>query len=573
MRRTGGVRGAQLPLLLLAVALLSFVMGWNVRGPSRLQPLPSAAPPPMCSAGDRPSRVVDTPETRQPKQKASPVKRPVDDVGDDDTEGGIDGGVASASFKSCERRTRKHFEGYFNYVSGASALHKKHGPLRIAAFSRLWVPPIHGTGGMQYHALHLYSQLAAQGHDVHVFVTGPPGAHRVLRYRVDASLKLREVAGGEQPQLTLYQVASAHNAEYTEVWFANVLKRYGEVNKTVGGFHVAHSESWAGVPNMYQIGLPMAVTWHGSMLDWFRNEINLIVHNFRMRGKMTGEHTAHRMKDLGSSVAYEAYMLLAVPHHIVISDSAAEDLTDVNLIERDRVHLIYNGVNPTNFKPNPDARAAFLAEHDIKGDVFLVGCGGRLEGIKGHHQLARAMEKVLTRHKDVVLLVAGQGGERARYEALKTAGLRVVLLGMMTQQKLAGFYQSLDVFIDPFYQHHGLNTVMIEAVLSGTPLIATALASAATTVPCAAFGRTFPLGKVDALAAQVVYLRDHPEERKAIGRNVRERAVKLFTSEVMAAAYERVLYDAYLAAEPLTPITGKVVCKRAYPAMCYREPQ
>ena len=495
---------------------------------------------------------------------APPKKRPLDSPV-------VDTGAAKED--TCEAKTRKLYMDYAAYAAEGEKLRQTHGPLKIAAFSRLWVPPLHGTGGMQYHALHLYSQLAAQGHTVHVFVTGGPHMSRILHYAVDPKTLQLKTCDEATAQLTIRQIPSDANGEYSVSWFANALRAFTELNSTVGGFHVAHSESWAGVPNVYQMGLPMAVTWHGSMLDWFRNEINLIVHNFRMKGHMTSDHTAVRMKDLGSSVSYEAFMLLAVPHHIVISDSAADDLTELNLVDPSSVHLIYNGVNPSNFRPNPSARTSFLSELGITDSPFVVGCGGRLEKIKGHAQLSRAMDRVLSQHRDVVLLVAGHGGESEKYERLKSKGLRVHLLGMMKQERLAAFYQSLDAFVDPFYQHHGLNTVMIEAVLSGVPLIATRLASAKTTVPCDDFGRTFALGDANDLADQIEYLKAHPEERARISKNVRERAINLFTSTTMALRYERLLYDISMNPKPLVPMTGEVVCKRTYPAMCFRRPQ
>lgn len=483
---------------------------------------------------------------------------------------------------NCSTIQRKAFHEYFEFSKTGEAMRRQHGVLRIAAFSRLWVPPLHGTGGMQYHALHLYSQLASRGHEVHVFVTGPPdvGRQKTLRFQVNkASHELEEVPVGGFAGLTVHQVASEKNGEYSVQWYENCLTKVREVNTSIGGFHVAHSESWAGVPNIFQIGLQMAVTWHGSMLDWFRNELNLIVHNYRMKNKMAGAHTAKRMSELGSSVAYEAYMLLAVPHHIVISDSAAENLAEINLIEESRVHLIYNGVNPASFQPATNkevARRGFVHDSglsDLPGDSFLVGCGGRLEGIKGHHQLSEAMKLLLPKHPRMVLLVSGDGAERYRYEQLKHRfPSQVYLLGMLKQSVLAKFYQILDVFVDPFYQHHGLNTVMLEAVLTGIPIVVTKLASSKTTAPCEDFGRTFRLGDVPDLARQILHYHDHPDEKIQVGKNVRERAVHLFSSEIMAESYEALLYGIYANPSPLPNITGKVVCRHTYPAMCYREP-
>ena len=488
--------------------------------------------------------------------------------------------LQTSSGDDCLSKVKKHYQEYFVHSERSVSLRKERGPLNIAAFSRLWVPPLHGTGGMQYHALHLYTQLASRGHVVHVFVTGPSSHLRTLRFSVDSSTLELRPASGDDATLTVHQVASDRDGEYSESWFENTLIAFKKVNSTLRGgrgFDVAHSESWAGVPNIYQIGLQMAVTWHGSMLDWFRNEINLIVHNFRMRGKMPDGKTSTRMGGLGNSVAYESYMLLTVPHHIVISDSAAQDLKDINLVSERSIHLIYNGVNPNNFKPANDGgatRRKFLSEYGIPENYYVVGCGGRLEGIKGHHQLSKAMEIILTRHRsDVALLVAGTGGQAERYEKLKQSGLRVVMLGMLPQSKLAAFYQSLDVFVDPFYQHHGLNTVMLEAVLSGIPIIATNLASAKTTAPCADFGQTFSLGSVTELVAAIEHYKQNVAERLRVGENVRVRALNLFSSSIMAGAYESLLYEMIENPVELEPITGKVVCRHTYPAMCYREPQ
>ncbi|CUG91479.1 glycosyltransferase, putative [Bodo saltans] len=484
----------------------------------------------------------------------------------------------TASATACEATVKEQYLSYFRFAQQGKDLRATHGSLRIAAFSRLWVPPIHGTGGMQFHALHLYSQLAARGHYVHVFVSGPPhGQLKKLFLRVNPdTLHTEDEPDHSKASLVVEQVASDKNAEYSETWYHNCLTVFKVVNQSIGGFHVAHSESWAGVPNIYQIGLQMLVTWHGSMLDWFRNEMNLIVHNFRMKGKMTGTGTANRMSALGSSVAFETYMLLAVPHHIVISDSAAKDLREMNLIDPEKVHLIYNGVNPQNFKPAEDREAlrrTFLAEHHVDPNHFIVGCGGRLDGIKGHHQLSQAMRLLMAKYTNVTLLVAGSGSEATHYEAMLHENFKVVMLGMLPQTALAQFYQSLDVFVDPFYQHHGLNTVMLEATLSGVPIVATRLASAETTAPCEQFGRTFSLGHVQDLSNQVEYFLRHPAERLRVGRNVRDRATHLFSSSIMAGSYESLLYQAALHPKPLLPITGKVVCRHTYPAMCYREPK
>eukprot|EP01060_Flectonema_neradi_P030597 TRINITY_DN4486_c1_g1_i1.p1 TRINITY_DN4486_c1_g1~~TRINITY_DN4486_c1_g1_i1.p1 ORF type:complete len:609 (+),score=108.07 TRINITY_DN4486_c1_g1_i1:245-1828(+) len=467
---------------------------------------------------------------------------------------------------------KKRFTAYHELAEAGERLRKEHGPLHIAGFTRLWPPPIHGKGGMQYHAQHLYSRLASLGHVVHVFTTGHPGAGTTHYFSVDHSTLKVEKSSKEEANLWVHQCPSKKNGAYSVMWYKTALDKFREVDSKIK-FDVAHSESWAAVANAAQLGVPLVVTWHGSMLDWFRNEMNQIIQNYRLKGHMTSKTNADRMKSLGESVAYETFALQTVPHHIVISDSAASDLITADLIPSERVHLVYNGVNEVNFKPDKSIRSSFLSKHGVNPKHFVLGCGGRLTSEKGHGQLAKAAQLLLQDHNDITLVVAGTGSESSKYEKLKKKGLSVVLVGMLSQGDLADFYNAIDVFIDPYWQHHGLNTVMIEAALSNTPLIVTRLPSSRTTVPNPAFGQTFGLGMKQDLVRAVLYLKNNPKVRSAIGANGRERALKLFTSTVMAQKYEQVLYDAKLNPSDLPALDGEVACKETYPAMCYRMPK
>ena len=246
---------------------------------------------------------------------------------------------------------KKKFTAYHALAEAGETLRKEHGPLHIAGFTRLWPPPLHGKGGMQYHAQHLYSRLASLGHVVHVFTTGHPGAGSTHAFTVDLeTLKVEKSVSKEAANLWVHQCPSKKNGAYSVMWYKSALEKFHEIHQHIR-FDVAHSESWAAVANAAQLTVPLVVTWHGSMLDWFRNEMNQIVQNYRLKGHMTSKSNADRMKSLGESVAYETFALQTVPHHIVISDSAASDLVTADLIPSERVHLVYNGVNEVNFKP------------------------------------------------------------------------------------------------------------------------------------------------------------------------------------------------------------------------------
>ncbi|ORC91389.1 putative glycosyl transferase-like [Trypanosoma theileri] len=474
---------------------------------------------------------------------------------------------------SCLESTVKMYKQYAATAAAVEQTRSREGMLRIAGFSRLWIPPLHATGGMQFHAFHIYSQLAARGHYVHVFVSGSQRkALKTLRYCTDPNTHLSTLCNDENALLVVQQIASTKDGEYSVEWLKNCQAAFHAVHAKKP-FDVIHSESWSAVPNIFQLGVPFAVTWHGSMLDWFRNELNYIVHNFHLKHKMPGPNVMKRMQALSSAVALEEYMLLTVPHHIVISDVAKHDLINIQHIPPERVELIYNGVNRHLFRQREgrEVRNAFLTQHHVPLGNFIVGCGGRLEAIKGHLQLSTAMRLIMKRFGDVTLLVAGDGNQKPLYQTLRAEGFSVVMLGMLNQENLAYFYQSLDVFVDPFYQYHGLNTVMIEAALSGVPLVVTDLGSARSVVPCKAYGRRFPLGNVPALVREILYYKVHPEKAAEAARNARERAMHLFGSDTMASQYESLFYRIKNQPVGSQNITGKLVCNHVYPALCYRE--
>ena len=502
-------------------------------------------------------------------------RKPIEEEQDTEDYDFDDDSITEAKLEHFFQSEKKRFESYYADAMQSNTLRHDKGPLKIAGFTRLWPPPIHNKGGMQYHAMHLYSRLASLGHTVHVFTTGSPGRVKAHYFSVHPkTLKVEAVTSKESAQLTVYQCPSKRDTAYSVQWYESTLQKYKEVGGKIGGFDVAHSESWAAVANTYQLGVPLAVTWHGSMMDWFRNEMNQIVQNWRLKQKMPNKDHVHRLKTLGESIAAETFALQTVPHHIVISDSARDDLMSADLIPSERVHLVYNGVNEENYKPDKSVRDAFLSKHGVSETThFIVGCGGRLAPEKGHGQLARAMDEVLSKHDDIILLVAGTGAEGKKYEKLRAKGLAVHMIGMLNQDELAKFYNAIDIFVDPYWQHHGLNTVMIEAALSATPIVATGLAPSKTTIPNPAFGQVFGLGIKSDLVRAVLYYKKHPEFKAKVGSHLRERALKLFTSTVMAGKYEKVLYDAVQYPVKLIPVLGEVTCKDTYPAMCYRMPK
>ncbi|WOL20477.1 hypothetical protein Cni_G29282 [Canna indica] len=391
--------------------------------------------------------------------------------------------------------------------------------LRIAVFSRKW-PIATAPGGMERHALTLHSALARRGHQVHVFTSAPPSADRPPEECADStSPRLHFLSG---PQWRCEEAWALYEAE-----------------EAAGGpFDVVHSESvavfhrWArNVPNL-------VVSWHGISLEILHSGI----YQDLARGAANEPMTPAFNRSLAESiykVLNEIRFFQNYAHHVAISDSTGEMLRDVYQIPSSRVHVILNGVEEDKFAPDARLGEAFRSDIGVpKGTAPLVmGIAGRLVKDKGHPLLYEAFSKLVLRHPNVYLVVAGTGPWAQRYADL---GTNVVVLGAVPPAKLKAFYNALDVFVNPTLRPQGLDLTLMEAMQCGKPVAATRFPSIkGTIVVDDEFGYTFA-PNVEALLEVLEKVVAEGKARLAQrGRACKEYAKSIFTAAKMAAAYER----------------------------------
>jgi glycosyltransferase involved in cell wall biosynthesis len=133
-----------------------------------------------------------------------------------------------------------------------------------------------------------------------------------------------------------------------------------------------------------------------------------------------------------------------------------------------------NGRDPAVFRPDPAARARLRVALGTPADRVVVVAVSRLVARKGFRELAAAMRAV----PDAELWVAGERLRSDRGEdmeaALRAAGLgeRLRLLGYRAD--VASVLAAADIFVLPSY-FEGLPMSVIEAMLTGLPVVATAI--------------------------------------------------------------------------------------------------
>ncbi len=133
----------------------------------------------------------------------------------------------------------------------------------------------------------------------------------------------------------------------------------------------------------------------------------------------------------------------------------------------DAITVLRNGVDLAQFTPPPD-RAAARATLGLDGPTLL--SVGHLIERKGHHHAIGALAQL----PGWRLLIAGEGPERARLEALSgRLGVadRVKLLGARPHAALGAVYGAADVLVLAS-SREGWANVLLEAMACGTPVVA-----------------------------------------------------------------------------------------------------
>jgi phosphatidylinositol alpha-mannosyltransferase len=187
-------------------------------------------------------------------------------------------------------------------------------------------------------------------------------------------------------------------------------------------------------------------------------------------------------------------------------------------------HIIPNGVDVERFHP---ATPGFEEWNDP--DRLNLLFVGRLDPRKGVHVLLQAMPEVVARTDGRArLLVVGDSYLRTRLEASVPASIRdhVRFLGHVPSEDLPRWYATGDLFVSPASGNESFGIVLLEAMASGCPVVASDIPGYRSVVIPGLNGMVFPAGNSAALADVLVRLIGDPERRSVLASKGRTRALE-----------------------------------------------
>lgn len=177
---------------------------------------------------------------------------------------------------------------------------------------------------------------------------------------------------------------------------------------------------------------------------------------------------------------------------------------------------------------------------------------GELKDWKGANFALLAALRFFETEQKAELIIVGDGPLRFDMEAIARAhpeGYRVTFKGRVSMAILVEELHKGDVFLYPSF-HHGLSTVVLQAMLTGLPVVCIAGDATSRAVGMRA-GITVPLSKnidpVDGLAKALQTLAQNEPERQCLGAAARAIALNEYSYERLAKSLEE-LYKTVRAA-------------------------
>lgn len=223
-------------------------------------------------------------------------------------------------------------------------------------------------------------------------------------------------------------------------------------------------------------------------------------------------------------------------HHICNAQSLKRQLVRQAGVDASVISVIYNGVDTARFFPASPTEAP---------PAPVVLCLGRLSQEKGQEVLLRAFARIAPQHPQAQLWLVGEGPSRSSLVDLLAClpGRERVRL-MPASGDVPALLRQVSMLALPS-RHEGLPNVVLEAMASGLPVLASRLPGVSELVLDGQTGMLLPTDDVAAWAAALGRMLANPGLGRAWGLAARQRVVAGFSLPEMVRAHEE-LFQALL---------------------------
>jgi glycosyltransferase involved in cell wall biosynthesis len=370
-------------------------------------------------------------------------------------------------------------------------------------------PPV--IGGSEIEAQRVSSALIKRGHRVQVLCAGgppmPPVRDWVDPAGVPVRILTRRSRGRAKDFVFALEVAWA-------IWSGR--RRYDVVYFLMQGLHLA-----AGLPVAHWLGKPIVMKFGGSGV------IPL------MRRSRAGRVELDWLRRWAAR--------LMVLNEGMIEEGIADGF------QRQQFTWMPNPVDVSEFRPaQPGETAPWRAQYGIPLQACVTIYVGRLSPEKGLPGLLRGFVLTARSSPDAMLVLVGDGPQRAELEALagqlQLGPDRIRFIGRVNVTEVPFWLRSSDLFAltSP---SEGFSCALLEAMATGLASVVSDIPANRQLIDPGIHGLTVPFGDESSIGEALLRLSGDPSLRKRMGEAARNRAIDNYSTSRVVECYETLLSE------------------------------
>ncbi|MCX7757565.1 MAG: glycosyltransferase family 4 protein [candidate division WOR-3 bacterium] len=373
--------------------------------------------------------------------------------------------------------------------------------LRICMVSDTYYPYV---GGIAEHIFNLSSNLRARGHTVKILTTNfsrrlfyldTPNSNEEYVYRIGRGLLI------------------SANKSFAQIPIGWRLSNKIEKFFSKENFDIVH------IHGSLAPTLPILALRHS-------RAVNIITYH------------AEHPKDYKYLLAYELLLPYQRKLHGRIAVSEPAYVSNMHMYPKAECRIIPNGVDTNFFNPNVQPLPEY---NDNRPKILFLG---RIEPRKGLKYLLLAFRNVVKKNPNSLLIVAGKGLLGYSYQQYITPEIKnnIQFVGLIPNDVKPRYYASCDIFCAPSVGRESFGIILLEAMSSGKPVVASNISGYRTIIEDGVNGFLARPRDPDDIAMKINMILENTELRKIMGQRAREKAL-LYSWEKITDKVENYYYE------------------------------
>lgn len=376
--------------------------------------------------------------------------------------------------------------------------------MRIAQVSATFPPYMAGTGNVCYH----YAiELAKLGHEVTVFTSRYPDEE----YMYPDIITVKRFK-------PLFRIG---NAPFIP-----------QLLREIKDFDIVHLHYpfFFGGEIIYFIkklkNIPYVITYHNDVSGEGIKGIYFKLYN----------------KTVAKQIIYNASKIFALSEDYVRNSN----LNEIFISKRKDIVILPNGVDTERFNPKLSSyKEEILARYNLSPEtpiILFVAALDAAHTFKGLPILLTAFSKIIEK-TDAYLIIVGDGELKLEYMKLaRNLGVsqRTIFAGKVPAEDLPKYYALSEFLVLPSTGIENFPLVVLEAMASGKPVIASSLPGVRRVVNDGIDGILVPPKDTEKLSEAIEYMLNNETIKKKMGKNARKKIEQKYSWKKIVEKLEKV---------------------------------